>query len=386
MAETVTACVIATNEQARLGETLERLSFCDELLVVDGGSTDDTVAIAKAAGAKVIENAWPGFAAQRNVAIDAAESDWILEIDADERVTPQLRDEINSFLAGKDAARYDMGALPMRHWFLGKLLGASARYPNYRYRLFRRDAYRHDESRTVHEGLWANDRVWVFESDIEHLLADSIGEALRDARSYARLEASGLPGAGLRGFLVGVVIRPVAKFGYRTVVVGGWRDGLRGMLKIAIECWSDIYVWALRTRKDRAQGQGGHFGQSAPNQGSLRIIGVGTGDGAGPVLAWLRSAADAGCDVALVTEMATPQADVHVRRLSKPSTFAVASALATENALRPYDAVLSDDGRPARNALRYFKQVRGHSTPATLSEPVSDAIARIKRQSRGPTN
>jgi hypothetical protein len=97
--ERITACLIVQDEQEHLPAALDSVAFCDEVVVVDGGSADGTVEIARAAGAKVIENPWPGYAIQRNVALDAATSEWVIEVDADERVSPQLRASIERLLA-----------------------------------------------------------------------------------------------------------------------------------------------------------------------------------------------------------------------------------------------------------------------------------------------
>ncbi len=176
--ESLTACVIASNEERRLPACLRSLDFCDQIVVVDGGSRDRTVEVAREAGAEVVENSWPGFAAQRNVALDHAHGDWILEIDADERVSPTLAASIREMLADPPGAEIRMAALPMRDVFLGRPLGPSARYPRYRHRLFRLGAFRHDESRTVHEGLWPDGPVLPLEGELEHLLATTWREAL----------------------------------------------------------------------------------------------------------------------------------------------------------------------------------------------------------------
>ncbi|HEY1457645.1 MAG TPA: glycosyltransferase family 2 protein, partial [Solirubrobacteraceae bacterium] len=170
LGQTVTACVIVRDEQRTLSRCLNSLRFCGEVLVVDSGSRDATVQIARAAGAVVVENPWPGFAAQRNVAIDHAGGDWILEIDADEWLSPTLAAEIGAFLENPPP-EVSIAVLPMRQHFLGAALGPSAHYPFYRPRLFRRGAYRHDVGRAVHEGLRVRTRPWVFHNDMFHELA-----------------------------------------------------------------------------------------------------------------------------------------------------------------------------------------------------------------------
>ncbi|MHB8060729.1 MAG: glycosyltransferase family 2 protein, partial [Gaiellaceae bacterium] len=230
---TISACLIVRNEERALPDALASLGFCDELIVVDSGSTDATREIALRAGAKVSENPWPGFAAQRNLALGKATSDWVLELDADERVTAELRSAIEAFLLSPASEQYEIAAMPIQQLFLGKTLDGSARYPDYRHRLFRRDAYRHDETRSVHEGMTARGPVWVLEGDLLHLLAGSVGEAVRDTVRYARLEAEQIaPSRSLPTVFTGLVLRPPAKWLARMFAFRGWRDGPRGWLKI----------------------------------------------------------------------------------------------------------------------------------------------------------
>ncbi len=157
--ERLSACLIVQDEQDNIAGALDSVSFCDEVIVVDGGSTDRTVEIARARGATVIENPWPGFAAQRNVALDAAQGSWVLELDADERVTPLLRASIERLLASPPP-QAAIAVFPLRHWFLGRLLGPSGKYPAYRSRLFKPSVYRHDEARGVHEGIEPRELVF----------------------------------------------------------------------------------------------------------------------------------------------------------------------------------------------------------------------------------
>jgi Glycosyl transferase family 2 len=378
--ERVAACLVAQNEQERLAAALDSVAFCDEVIVVDGGSTDRTVEIAERAGARVIENPWPGFAAQRNVALDAARSEWILEIDADERVSPSLRASIEALLAAPPAG-VGMAVCPLRQRFLGRPLGPSAKYPAYRSRLFRRDAYRHDESRAVHEGVEPQERPSVLDGDLEHELAGTIREALLDTWRYAQLESRHVSAPQkARAYVVGIVLRPTAKLVYRTIVDGGWRDGWRGLLKISLDASSDALVWALVLKRAgrRASGSSSgssnaaasaHFGRRPA--GPSKVVAVAdAGQAAREATRWLAELQGRGIDVALIaarTKAPTERAgertaaaaarDVPVRVVERLRPLAVIRALETETQLRTIDAVVPV-GRRARLVW--------HMVPATL--------------------
>jgi hypothetical protein len=365
----VCACIIARDEERRLPAALASVGFCDELIVVDSGSRDRTTEIARAAGARVIEHAWRGFGAQRNVALDAATSDWILEIDADERVTPRLREEIEAFL-GAPPAGIDICGVPCRDLLLGGRLGPSAKYPKYRLRLFRRGAYRHDEDVTVHEGLWAFGRTWAFEGDLEHLLAETAREAMRDAWTYARLEAAQLRSPVSAASRVrGVVLRPFAKFWYRLLVDGGWRDGWRGLAKISLDCAADGLVWVFA----RGAGPGEpprHYAKPRERRGPVRLLAIASGaGGAARAADWLRAARAAGADVALVTDAAAPaDGDLHVRRLDRLTPLRLIRAMDAEVQLRGVDALVPCGARERRLARLLPSDLRapfGELDPAT---------------------
>jgi hypothetical protein len=384
VSETVSACVIARDEEERIGACLKSLAFCDEVVVVDGGSRDRTREIAAGAGAKVVENPWPGFGAQRNIAIDHSSGDWILEIDADERVTPGLATEIRRLLDAPPADA-DIAALPLRDIFLGRALDRSDRYPRYRLRLFRSGAYRHDEDRTVHEGLWASGPTWPLEGELRHILASSLGEAVRDTVAYARLEARQRAGVDAREAAVGIVVRPLAKLAYRTFVYGGWHDGRQGLLKIALECGGDALSTAYRIGRPRT-GSAGGFGQEATRRGAVRIVGVAAGErGALRLEPWLAGAATAGAEVALIAPPAGRATAVRRRPPDGTGPGALVRALDAEEQLRPIDALVYGDRRAALLARFAPGALRGaaapldsRTTPEDAVEDLSQAVPRRK--------
>jgi len=381
MSETVSACVIARDEEERLPECLASLGFCDQVVVVDSGSRDRTRELATAAGAVVVENPWPGFSAQRNVALDHASGDWVLEIDADERVSPELAAEIRAFLAAP--SEVTMGAIPMRDVFLGKLLGPSIRYPRYRHRFFRRGAYRHDESRSVHEGLWPDGPVHPFTGELRHLLASSWGEALADARAYARLEAVQRNRPGAAEALTGVLVRPLAKLAYRLFLYGGWRDGARGFVKIALECGADSLATVHRLRHSSGEGTGG-FGLESPQLGPVRIVGIARSRrGAARLADWLEEAGREGADVSLVGSEPPAGSTVPHRPLDRLGPGRLVRALDAENQLRPVDALLPA-GHRERHALRISPaELRGASPPLSPDSVPQEALAQLQRATRG---
>lgn len=382
MPESVTACVIASDEERRLPACLQSLDFCDEIVVVDGGSRDRTIEIARAADAAVVENPWPGFAAQRNVALDHAQGDWVLEIDADERVSPALASSIRAMLADPPIAEIRMAALPMRDVFLGRPLGPSARYPRYRHRLFRREAFRHDESRTVHEGLWPDGPVLPLEGELEHLLATTWREALDDAVAYARLEGRQQGRPGPLGVLKGALLRPTAKFAYRALLYGGWRDGVRGLGKIWLECAADSLATLYGLRSGSGEHGGGH-GAEPPRVGPVRLVGIGIGgpDGA-RLAAWLDGAAEAGADVALICGRSAPDSAVRVRQVSGIGPGALARALDAEDQLRPIDAVVPAGARERRLLGLSPGALQGVVPPLSPEQTPDAAVSSVRKRVR----
>jgi glycosyl transferase family 2/serine aminopeptidase S33 family len=346
---TVSACIIAKDEQHHLPGCLASVDFCQQIVLVDSGSTDSTRELARAAGAVVVAQPWLGFAAQRNVALEHASGDWVLEIDADERVSERLRAEIQQFLADPPAD-VDLAGLPLRDIFLGRPLGASAKYPKYRHRLLRRGAHRHDEARTVHEGIVPHGTVHPFAGDLLHILAESWGEALGDTWRYARLEAAQMQGgSSLGGFVKGALVRPAAKLVYRLVIDGGWRDGWRGLVKISLDCGTDTIVWArhLLGRRGAARGRSGvsageHYGSWKFRRGNRRVVGVAAGAAASERAAgWLAAARAAGADVALIADVAVAEHALRTRRVSRLGPLTLVRALDAEEQLRPIDVVVA---------------------------------------------
>lgn len=161
----ISVTLITKNEASNIEACLQSVSWADELIVVDSGSSDQTVAMARSLGAKVFETAdWPGFGVQKNRALQHATSDWVLSIDADERVSPELAQEIQKALAQNADCAY---ASPRLTFFLGKAVRHCGWYPDYSPRLFKRGRGRFSDH-LVHEGLLLDDPIRRFKSDLLH--------------------------------------------------------------------------------------------------------------------------------------------------------------------------------------------------------------------------
>jgi glycosyltransferase involved in cell wall biosynthesis len=192
----LSAVLITQDEARQLPGALESVRFCDEIVVVDCGSRDGTGAIAETAGARVIvHEPWPGFVAQRNIAAEAARHDWVLAVDADERVSPPLRDEIQALRAeGFAHAGY---RIPRVAHYLGRWIRGTDWYPDRQLRLWDRRRGRW-EGALVHESVKVNGTVGRLRNDLQHLTYDDISDHLRTIDSYTTLWARQAFAAGRR--------------------------------------------------------------------------------------------------------------------------------------------------------------------------------------------
>jgi glycosyltransferase involved in cell wall biosynthesis len=183
----LSAVLITHDEEAQIQTAVESVSFCDEIVVVDSGSRDRTRELAAAAGARVlVRTPWPGFAAQRNAAVAAASHDWILALDADERVTPELRDEILALRSsgfGHDGYR-----IPRVAFYLGRWIRATDWYPDPQLRLFDRRKARW-QARLVHESVKVEGRVGRLAAEIEHHPYRDVSHHMRKIDDYTTLWA-----------------------------------------------------------------------------------------------------------------------------------------------------------------------------------------------------
>lgn len=223
----ISACIISMNEADRIGDCLASLDFCDEVVVIDSHSTDETRALAAAAGAQVIERDWSGFTAQKQFAVESATHDWVLCIDADERVEPALAEEIKA-LAAQDfpgAAAWNMPRLTM---WQGMWIRGGTWYPDRQLRLFdrRRGSW---QGGVVHEKAVINGEVKQLGGHLLHHSYRDLDDHLGTISKYTDLGAQKLQAKGRRATYSDLWLRPAVRF-FRFFIIGrGFMMGWRGL-------------------------------------------------------------------------------------------------------------------------------------------------------------
>ena len=227
----ITATIITLNEEDRIGEALASLACCDEIIVVDSGSTDRTREIASSCGARVITRPWQGYSLQKNFAADQARHDWILSIDADERLSIELADEIvkwkNKPLAAGDRHKVSAYSMPRRAFYFGKWIRHSGWYPDRKVRLYNRH-YCHWEG-TIHEDLKVDGSVDRFNGDLLHFPFNNWEDQKIKIDKYTQLAARDARARGVRGNILNLVLGPPVAFIKSFFLRAGFLDGSRGL-------------------------------------------------------------------------------------------------------------------------------------------------------------
>jgi glycosyltransferase involved in cell wall biosynthesis len=263
--------IITHNEESNLGRTLASVQPLvaegkGEIIVVDSGSTDRTVNIAKSFGAKVFIEEWKGYAAQKNSAIDKAEGDWILSLDADEELSDKLPPGAVGFSIPEllQAVDYGRGKKPYpadlnsfrfhrRNYFLGRWIKHGGFWPDPKLRLFKRGSGRF-EDRTVHESLQVEGTTYPIGPDIIHHSYPTLADYIDHMNRYSSLGAEMAVAKGQRGFsLFNIVLRPLATFIYNYIFRLGFLDGREGLLlhlyHAVYVSWKYSKTWELGRKK-----------------------------------------------------------------------------------------------------------------------------------------
>jgi glycosyltransferase involved in cell wall biosynthesis len=247
----LSAIVIAKNEARNIGACLDSIAFCDERIVVDGGSSDGTAALAEAKGARVeIVTQWRGFGPQKNHALSLASGDWVLSLDADERVSERLAAEIKRAMADGGADGYEM---PRLSTFCGKPMRHSGWYPDYVLRLFRRGRARFSDD-LVHERVICDGVVRRLSEPLTHHPVERLEDSLSRMDRYSTARAEMIVNSGRRvSFFTGIV-RGWWTFMQTYFIRLGFLDGREGFLLAVANAEGTYYRYMKAWLKERGRG------------------------------------------------------------------------------------------------------------------------------------
>jgi glycosyltransferase involved in cell wall biosynthesis len=241
--------VIAKNEEANIGPCLDGLAFCDERIVVDAGSSDRTVELAQQKGARVVTHAWQGFGAQKNFALSLVQSDWVLSIDADERVSPALAREIQRAIVEGLADGYE---IPRLSSFVGRDMRHSGWFPDKVLRLFRRGKARFSDD-LVHERVVCDGAVARLTEQLAHHSVTRLEEAISRIDRYSTAGAEMLVAAGRRVSFADGITHGIWSFFRAYVLRLGFLDGREGFLLAVANAEGTYYrymkAWLAKRRQ-----------------------------------------------------------------------------------------------------------------------------------------
>lgn len=236
--------VITKNEAGHIGRCLASVAWADEIVVLDSGSSDDTVAIARQFTDQVFVTDWPGFGPQKQRALDKANGDWILSLDADEEVGPALAEEIQQAIRQDAVQSFE---IPRLSSYCGRQITHGGWWPDYVLRLFRRDAGRFSNE-VVHERVEVQGRIGRLKQPLLHEAFVDPDEVLRKINSYSTLGAEKLFHAGMRASLGKAIAKGLWTFFRSYVIKAGFLDGPQGLM-LAISNAEGAYYKYLKLRE-----------------------------------------------------------------------------------------------------------------------------------------
>jgi glycosyltransferase involved in cell wall biosynthesis len=249
----VSVTVITLDEEANLGAALESVRWADDIVVVDAHSQDRTTAIARQFTDRVMSRKWTGYVDQKNYAASIAAHDWILSLDADERVSPALADEIRALRL--DAAAPAAFRVPRVTWHLGRWIRSTDWYPDHQVRLYDRTRARWTGG-TVHEGLQADGPVGGLRGELEHRPYRDIADHLDTIDRYTSHAARDMYARGRRASVVQLAAHPPLAFLRNYLARGGIRDGATGFVVSVLNAYYVFLKFAKLWELNRAAKEG----------------------------------------------------------------------------------------------------------------------------------
>lgn len=236
----LSAIILTLNEATHIGECIESLSWADRVIVFDAFSKDETVSLARAAGAEVLQNTFENYAQQRNAALKAVETGWVFFVDADERGTPELGVEVREVIDSRPEAGW---YVPRHNYIFGRLTRGAGWYPDFQLRLFRHGAVRYE--RPVHEIAVVDGDVAYLQNPLIHYNYEDAAQFHRKQQRYTDYDARILLQQGANPKVYTPLTQMLRHFWWRFVTLGGFRDGLHGLRLSLLMAY---YEW-LKYRK-----------------------------------------------------------------------------------------------------------------------------------------
>jgi glycosyltransferase involved in cell wall biosynthesis len=249
----VSVTIITLNEADHIAAAISSVTWADEVIVVDAGSSDDTLALAQAAGAAVHTRTWTGWIDQKNYAASLAANDWVLSLDADERITPALASEIRALVAAEPTCvAYRM---PRVTFHLGRWVRTTDFYPDFQTRLYDRRSASW-RGRYVHESVSADGPVGQLKAEIAHYSFRDLSDHLDRINRYTTLAARQMHEAGRRASAWHLLVHPAAAFLRNYVLRRGFLDGTVGLLISCINAYAVLLKFAKLWELQRIPGAG----------------------------------------------------------------------------------------------------------------------------------
>jgi glycosyltransferase involved in cell wall biosynthesis len=250
----VSVTIITLNEAEHIAAAIDSAAWADEIIVVDSGSTDDTVAIAGHKGARVSMRAWNGYVDQKNHAAMLAANDWILSLDADERISPALASEVQALLATEPARRGYR--IPRVTFHLGRWIRTTDFYPDYQTRLYDRRAARW-QGRYVHESVRVDGGPGQLQNELQHYSFRDLNDQVARVNHYSTLAARQMHEAGRRANVFDLLIHPWAAFLRNYLLRRGILDGTAGLVISLVNAYGVFLKFAKLWELENSRHRGG---------------------------------------------------------------------------------------------------------------------------------
>lgn len=240
----LTAIILTYNEAEHIQDCIQSVQFADDVLVFDSYSTDNTIELANACGATVLQRKFDHYAGQRNAALDAVKdrANWVLFVDADERVTPELINEIQQKIELPDYAGW---GIPRHNYIFGKLTKGAGWFPDYQIRLLRVGHAHYDPDRQVHEVVILDGDEGKLENPLIHYNYRDFAHFVSKQQRYVAYDAQILFEQGIHPKFRNFILQPLRQFYWRFITLNGYRDGLHGLRLSVIMAWYEFRKYSI---------------------------------------------------------------------------------------------------------------------------------------------